>query len=136
MLTECRCFNRLFKVLLLCISCGNETILTTAGRWISFNLKLLLLCRKFSLDELLTNIMIYWTTGSIISSMRFYKENFKSNIDKRIDSMYGAKCSYRLLLQVFSLLSDDPNRICLSFQNWDICAHWTGCFSQRAPPLP
>ncbi|XP_077351551.1 epoxide hydrolase 1 [Festucalex cinctus] len=42
--------------------------------------------RKFSLDDLLTNIMIYWTTGSIVSSMRFYKENLKTNIDNRIDS--------------------------------------------------
>ncbi|XP_012891705.1 PREDICTED: epoxide hydrolase 1-like [Dipodomys ordii] len=31
--------------------------------------------RKFTLDELLTNIMLYWTTGSIVSSQRFYKEN-------------------------------------------------------------
>ncbi|KAM4694678.1 epoxide hydrolase 1 [Discoglossus pictus] len=31
--------------------------------------------RKFSLDDLLTNVMIYWLTGSIVSSMRFYKEN-------------------------------------------------------------
>ncbi|XP_049456897.1 epoxide hydrolase 1 isoform X2 [Epinephelus fuscoguttatus] len=45
--------------------------------------------RKFSLDELLTNVMIYWTTGSIISSMRFYKENFKSNPDKRVDAKTG-----------------------------------------------
>ncbi|XP_027010160.1 epoxide hydrolase 1 [Tachysurus fulvidraco] len=30
---------------------------------------------KFSLDDLLTNVMIYWTTNSIIPSMRFYKEN-------------------------------------------------------------
>ncbi|PAA80079.1 hypothetical protein BOX15_Mlig001360g3 [Macrostomum lignano] len=29
----------------------------------------------FTLDELLTNVMIYWTTGSITSSMRFYKED-------------------------------------------------------------
>ncbi|XP_040906412.1 epoxide hydrolase 1 [Toxotes jaculatrix] len=43
--------------------------------------------RKFSLDDLLTNVMIYWTTGSIVSSMRFYKENLKSNPDKRVDSM-------------------------------------------------
>ncbi|XP_028253027.1 epoxide hydrolase 1 [Parambassis ranga] len=34
------------------------------------------LTRKFSLDDLLTNVMIYWTSGSITSSMRFYKENF------------------------------------------------------------
>ncbi|KAM4042440.1 epoxide hydrolase 1 [Anomaloglossus baeobatrachus] len=31
--------------------------------------------RKFTLDDLLTNIMIYWLSGSIVSSMRFYKEN-------------------------------------------------------------
>ncbi|CAL8394788.1 unnamed protein product [Gadus morhua 'NCC'] len=34
------------------------------------------LTRKFSLDDLLTNVMIYWTSGCIVSSMRFYKENF------------------------------------------------------------
>lgn len=32
--------------------------------------------RKYSLDDLLTNVMIYWVSGSITSSMRFYKENF------------------------------------------------------------
>lgn len=48
--------------------------------------------RMFSLDDLLTNVMIYWTTGSIVSSMRFYKENFKSNPDKRVDAKYVAKC--------------------------------------------
>lgn len=42
--------------------------------------------RKFSLDDLLTNIMIYWTTGSIVSSMRFYKENLKNNLEKRVDA--------------------------------------------------
>ncbi|XP_007526635.2 epoxide hydrolase 1 isoform X1 [Erinaceus europaeus] len=31
--------------------------------------------RKYSLDDLLTNIMLYWTTGSIVSSQRYYKEN-------------------------------------------------------------
>ncbi|KAK1796069.1 hypothetical protein P4O66_008859 [Electrophorus voltai] len=30
---------------------------------------------KFSLDDLLTNVVIYWPTGSIISSMWLYKEN-------------------------------------------------------------
>lgn len=39
------------------------------------------LTRKFSLDDLLTNIMIYWTSGCIISSMRFYKENFGQGLD-------------------------------------------------------
>lgn len=31
---------------------------------------------KYSLDELLTNVMLYWLTDSIGSSMRYYKENF------------------------------------------------------------
>lgn len=43
--------------------------------------------RKYTLDELLTNIMIYWNTGSIVSSMRFYKENLNTNPDKRIDGL-------------------------------------------------
>lgn len=38
--------------------------------------------RKFSLDDLLTNVMIYWTTGCIASSMRFYKENFGKGLDQ------------------------------------------------------
>lgn len=39
-------------------------------------------CRKFSLDDLLTNVMIYWTSGCIVSSMRFYKENFNKGLDQ------------------------------------------------------
>lgn len=34
------------------------------------------LTRSFTLDELLTNVMIYWTNGNIASSQRFYKETF------------------------------------------------------------
>lgn len=33
------------------------------------------LTKKFSIDELLTNVMIYWISGNITSSMRFYREN-------------------------------------------------------------
>lgn len=36
------------------------------------------LTTKFTMHELLTNVMIYWTTGSIASSQRFYKEFFIS----------------------------------------------------------
>ncbi|XP_061781272.1 epoxide hydrolase 1 [Nerophis lumbriciformis] len=39
------------------------------------------LTRKFSLDDLLTNVMIYWTSGCIIPSMRFYKENFSKGLN-------------------------------------------------------
>ncbi|KAK9411884.1 epoxide hydrolase 1 [Crotalus adamanteus] len=35
--------------------------------------------RKYTLDELLTNIMIYWVTSSIVPSMRFYKENLSKD---------------------------------------------------------
>lgn len=34
-----------------------------------------LLAGKFSFDDLLTNVMIYWCSGSITSSLRFYREN-------------------------------------------------------------
>ncbi|XP_034017578.1 epoxide hydrolase 1 isoform X2 [Thalassophryne amazonica] len=40
------------------------------------------LTRKFHLDDLLTNVMIYWTSGCIISSMRFYKENFGHGVNQ------------------------------------------------------
>uniref|UniRef100_A0A665V1F5 Epoxide hydrolase n=1 Tax=Echeneis naucrates TaxID=173247 RepID=A0A665V1F5_ECHNA len=40
------------------------------------------LTRKFSLDDLLTNVMIYWVSGCIISSMRFYKENFGKGLNQ------------------------------------------------------
>ncbi|CAG2170108.1 unnamed protein product [Oppiella nova] len=33
------------------------------------------LTQKFTLDELLTNIMIYWVSNNVASSMRYYKEN-------------------------------------------------------------
>ncbi|KAM8859497.1 epoxide hydrolase 1 isoform 1-T1 [Spinachia spinachia] len=45
--------------------------------------------RKFSLDDVLTNVMIYWTTGSVVSSMRFYKENLKTNLNNRVDAKVG-----------------------------------------------
>ena len=32
--------------------------------------------RKFTKDELLTIIMIYWLNGNIVSSQRYYKEYF------------------------------------------------------------
>ncbi|XP_078398941.1 epoxide hydrolase 1-like [Cetorhinus maximus] len=47
------------------------------------------LTRKFSLDELLTNVMIYWVTGSITSSMRMYKENMGIDFRNRIDAKVG-----------------------------------------------
>ncbi|KAM7408984.1 hypothetical protein PAMA_002615 [Pampus argenteus] len=45
--------------------------------------------RKYSLNDLLTNVMIYWTTGSIVSSMRFYKENIKREFKNTLDAKTG-----------------------------------------------
>ncbi|XP_075719630.1 epoxide hydrolase 1-like [Rhinoderma darwinii] len=45
--------------------------------------------RKFSLDDLLTNVMIYWITGSIASSMRFYKEYFTRGYNSTPDTKIG-----------------------------------------------
>ena len=38
--------------------------------------QILFFFRKYTLDELLTNVMIYWISGNIAASLRFYKENF------------------------------------------------------------
>ncbi|XP_050805987.1 epoxide hydrolase 1-like isoform X2 [Gopherus flavomarginatus] len=45
--------------------------------------------RKFSMDDLLTNVMIYWVTSSIVPSMRFYKENFSKNPSTAPDTRIG-----------------------------------------------
>merc|ERR1739838_663226 len=34
-----------------------------------------MLNKYFSIDELLDNVMVYWLSGNITSTMRFYKEN-------------------------------------------------------------
>ncbi|GMR56750.1 hypothetical protein PMAYCL1PPCAC_26945 [Pristionchus mayeri] len=39
------------------------------------------LTKKFTLDELLTVITIYWTQGNIVSSQRFYKEFFMNPLE-------------------------------------------------------
>ncbi len=33
------------------------------------------LTKRFTLDQLLTNVMVYWVGNTITSSARFYKEN-------------------------------------------------------------
>ncbi|XP_061480791.1 epoxide hydrolase 1-like [Rhineura floridana] len=45
--------------------------------------------RKYSLDDLLTNVMIYWVTSSIVSSMRLYKENISRNPSTTPDARLG-----------------------------------------------
>nr|XP_033795390.1 epoxide hydrolase 1-like isoform X2 [Geotrypetes seraphini] len=45
--------------------------------------------RKYSLDDLLTNVMIYWVSKNIVSSMRFYKENFTRDFHRYPDPRIG-----------------------------------------------
>ncbi|NXX42229.1 HYEP hydrolase, partial [Tricholaema leucomelas] len=44
---------------------------------------------KYTLDELLTNVMIYWVTASIVSSMRYYKENLSKDPALSLDARIG-----------------------------------------------
>ena len=46
-----------------------------------------LLTKKFSMDDVLRNVMIYWINGNIIPSQRYYKENFASSDVMEIDSI-------------------------------------------------
>jgi len=40
----------------------------------------------FNLDDLLDNVMVYWVTNSITTSMRFYAENFcKRQMEYQMD---------------------------------------------------
>lgn len=41
--------------------------------------------RKYSLDELLTIITIYWVNGNIVPSQRFYKEFFLDQKNRQLD---------------------------------------------------
>ncbi|MBN3302926.1 HYEP hydrolase, partial [Amia calva] len=67
--------------------------------------------RKFSLDDLLTNVMIYWVTGCIISSMRFYKENLGKGI---------AQCFHpsRLPVRVPTAMACFPNELLHTPRLW------------------
>ena len=39
----------------------------------------------FGLDDVLTNVMIYWINGNIISSQRYYKENIPNTELNQLD---------------------------------------------------
>jgi microsomal epoxide hydrolase len=41
------------------------------------------LTKKFTLDQLLTNVMLYWVNGCITSSQRFYKETMGASLGER-----------------------------------------------------
>ncbi|KFU87477.1 Epoxide hydrolase 1, partial [Chaetura pelagica] len=66
--------------------------------------------RKFNLDDLLTNIMIYWMSGCIVSSMRFYKENMQKGI--------GTQKHEKLTVQVPTGIASFPNELIHTPQAW------------------
>ena len=43
---------------------------------------------RFTLDQLLSNVMLYWTTGTITSSMRLYYEHITSLTSGHDDKIY------------------------------------------------
>lgn len=52
--------------------------------------------------------MIYWTTRSIVPSMRFYKENLNGNFDKRVDARCVASC-FPYQRQLFHIPKDNTS---------------------------
>ncbi|KPP59780.1 epoxide hydrolase 1-like [Scleropages formosus] len=74
--------------------------------------------RKFSLEDLLTNVMIYWTTGSIISSMRFYKENFGKGLDEPHSKQVHLDACVMIPVYVPTALASFPNELMHSPKLW------------------
>ncbi|KAI1696849.1 alpha/beta hydrolase fold domain-containing protein [Ditylenchus destructor] len=51
--------------------------------------------RKFTKDELLTVIMIYWLNGNILSSQRYYKEFIRDPLNTELANQYmSVPCAY------------------------------------------
>nr|XP_033794339.1 epoxide hydrolase 1 [Geotrypetes seraphini]XP_033794340.1 epoxide hydrolase 1 [Geotrypetes seraphini] len=66
--------------------------------------------RKFSLDDLLTNVMIYWSSGCITSSMRFYKENLGQGI--------GSNQHDKVPVKVPTAVASFPNELLHAPLSW------------------
>jgi microsomal epoxide hydrolase len=43
---------------------------------------------RFTLDQLLSNVMLYWTTGTITSSMRLYFEQVATGLSGQEDKLF------------------------------------------------
>ena len=68
------------------------------------------LTEKFTMDELLNNVMIYWTTNSITTAMRLYSEamsakTFGYNLDKLVLMFIGSRL---LITQIEIILYSIP----------------------------
>ncbi|XP_010224840.1 PREDICTED: epoxide hydrolase 1 [Tinamus guttatus] len=66
--------------------------------------------KKFTMDDLLTNIMIYWVSGCIVSSMRFYKEILQKGI--------GTQKHEKLPVHVPTGIASFPNELMHTPQAW------------------
>lgn len=74
---------------------------------------------RFSKDELLTNIMIYWVTQTITSSMRLYCENMRSGLFSPVHSYVKIPCGFAVFpVEIASL----PRRWIEDYYN---VTHWT-----------
>ncbi|EMP24549.1 Epoxide hydrolase 1 [Chelonia mydas] len=66
--------------------------------------------RKYSLDDLLTNVMLYWVPGCMVSAMRFYKENFGKGI--------GTQKHEKLPVRVPTGIASFPNEVLHTPRSW------------------
>jgi juvenile hormone epoxide hydrolase len=56
------------------------------------------LTRKYRLTDLLDNVMIYWVTGSITTSVRLYSETFsKAQMGLKLDRLVFHKYNSKIL---------------------------------------
>ncbi|XP_032634671.1 epoxide hydrolase 1 [Chelonoidis abingdonii] len=66
--------------------------------------------RKYSLDDLLTNVMLYWVPRCMVSAMRFYKENIGKGI--------GTQKHEKLPVRVPTGVASFPNEILHTPRSW------------------
>lgn len=64
------------------------------------------LTEKFTLEQLLDNVMIFWVTECMTSAMRIYAQYF-SDFDMNIDVFHG----YFQLLNIYQVRKTDAKRI-------------------------
>ena len=50
------------------------------------------LTQKFTLDELITNVMIYWVTGSFTTAARYIKENYGIGLSRAFAQYVALFC--------------------------------------------
>jgi len=73
------------------------------------------LFEKFTIDELLDNIMLYWVTNSLTTSARLYSEQFNTkHYESKIDEYVSLPFSFLkcyLDIKSFTLKENTENRV-------------------------